>query len=87
MTYDPIKILRKYYDARTNESDKVYLKPQRQDNIKFLVDLLSEWLCKYRILKIPCGPNSWDEVIASAAQSIVSTNMNEKVLVISNQRL
>ena len=87
MTYDQIKILGKYYEARANESDKIYLKPERQDNIKVQASLLSECLCKYRILKILCGPNSWTEVIVSSAQSIVSTNMNEKVLVISKQRL
>jgi len=77
----------KYYAARAGEYDNVYLKPERQDEIKRLAAMLRNSLSGHRILEIACGTGFWTERIATAAKSITASDINDEVLAIAGKRL
>ena len=81
----PSKLVR-YYAQRANEYEKVYLKPERQQDIVRLKVLLRDLLRDYQILEVACGTGYWTTVIAEVATSIVATDINAEVLRIAQDK-
>lgn len=78
--------IKKYYARRASEYEKVYTKPERQDELSLLKDRLPKWFSGHSVLEIACGTGYWTEFIAKAALSIHSTDINEEVLEIARQK-
>jgi demethylmenaquinone methyltransferase/2-methoxy-6-polyprenyl-1,4-benzoquinol methylase len=76
----------RYYAERANEYEKVYLKPERQQDIARLKILLRDLLRDYQILEVACGTGYWTTVIAEVATSIVATDINAEVLRIAQDK-
>lgn len=75
-----------YYAQRAEEYDRVYQKPERQEDIASLRVTLKDLFVSHNVLEIACGTGFWTLPLAGAAQSITSTDVNEEVLAIARER-
>nr|MDA3837537.1 class I SAM-dependent methyltransferase [Candidatus Delongbacteria bacterium] len=77
---------KQYYAERAKEHDKVYLKAERQDDIKKLHKYLKEAFSGLNVLETACGTGYWTKTISQTANSILSTDFNDEVLEIARSR-
>src|SRR5882672_10040425 len=75
-----------YYQARANEYESVYDKPERQDDLQRLRVWLAEEACGRSILEVACGTGYWTAVAASTASAIVATDCNPAPLEIARAK-
>ncbi|MEO0338013.1 MAG: class I SAM-dependent methyltransferase [Bacteroidota bacterium] len=75
-----------YYQKRALEYDRVYQKPERQDDLTKLNSHLQKQFPNKRIIEIACGTGYWTERIAPNCTSILATDVNLEVLEIAQQR-
>ena len=87
MDEGPLTDLVEYFAARASKYDKVYLKPERQDDIESLAAMRSDSLGGHRILQIACGTGFWTERVARVAESVMATDINDEVFSIAKERL
>jgi SAM-dependent methyltransferase len=78
--------LGEYYADRAAEYDEVYRKPERQDDLGRLKQLLPPLVAGKRVLEIAAGTGYWTEVLASTAADIVATDLNAETIAIAAQR-
>ncbi len=81
------KDLISYYKLRALEYEKIYSKPERQDDLKSLGQILQKMFAGKKVLEIACGTGFWTEQIAHTADSIVAKDINTEVLEIAEQKL
>jgi demethylmenaquinone methyltransferase/2-methoxy-6-polyprenyl-1,4-benzoquinol methylase len=74
------KKLTSYYAQRAKEYDKVYLKPERQNDIQKLKEIITSLFLNKKVLEIACGTGYWTEVISKSATSILATDYNKEVI-------
>ena len=75
-----------YYSRRAAEYEKIYEKPERQEELKSLKRLVKEFLQDKSVLEIACGTGYWTETISSAANSIVAIDSSNEVLDIAQSK-
>ncbi|MEV0796599.1 class I SAM-dependent methyltransferase [Kribbella sp. NPDC050281] len=75
-----------YYRDRAAEYDAVYDKPERQQDLATLKELLPPLVAGKRVLEIAAGTGYWTQVLAGSAQSIVATDLNDETLAIARSR-
>lgn len=75
-----------YYKARAAEYEKIYEKPERQEELTIIRQLLKETFLNKSVLEIACGTGYWTKVIAETAREIVATDINESVLEIAKSK-
>jgi trans-aconitate methyltransferase len=75
-----------YYKDRAKEYEKIYSKPERQDDLKRAAAILQETFAHKKLVEIACGTGYWTEKIAHTAASIFATDINEAVLEIARQK-
>ena len=78
--------MKQYYAERAKEHDKVYLKPERQKDIKKLHQYLKDTFPGLSILEVACGTGYWTKTISHSTNSILSTDYNNEVLEIARSR-
>ncbi len=76
-----------YYAARASEYDKIYLKPERQANLRHMEAWLTEVFTHRSVLEIACGTGYWTQFYAPAAASVVALDSAEETLLIAQGRL
>jgi SAM-dependent methyltransferase len=76
----------RYYSARANEYEDVYLKPERQDDLRRLHDLIPEFFADRQVLDVACGTGYWTRRIAARAKSIVGCDLSDAVLRLAKER-
>ena len=69
-----------YYDARADEYEAVYEKPERQADLLLLKAFLSEAFAGQEVLEVACGTGYWTQFIARSARSIMATDISAKAL-------
>ena len=74
-----------YYAARAREYDEIYRKPERQEDLGRLRELVREELRGLEVLEVACGTGYWTEVLAEAG-SVVAADVNEAVIEIARGR-
>ncbi len=79
--------LAKYYAERASEYDKIYLKPERQEELGILSSELAQLLAKRKVLEVACGTGYWTQFVAPNCVSITATDYNTEVLDIAKERL
>ncbi len=72
-----------YYANRAQEYERIYRKPERQDDLRWLRDFVERTFAGARVFEAACGTGYWTEVIARSAASVVATDINEEVLAIA----
>ena len=78
--------LREYYRRRAAEYDRIYEKPERQDDLRRLEEWVTDWVRDRRVLELACGTGWWTRVIAGSAASVTATDANDEVLAIARER-
>jgi SAM-dependent methyltransferase len=78
--------LGEYYADRAAEYDEVYRKPERQDDLARLKQLLPSLVAGKRVLEIAAGTGYWTQVLASTAAGIMATDLNAETIAIAAQR-
>jgi trans-aconitate methyltransferase len=75
-----------YYKDRAAEYEKVYAKPERQDELLFVEQILQDVFRDKNVFEIACGTGYWTQRIAKTAQSILATDINETVIDIAKSK-
>ncbi len=76
----------KYYKDRAREYEKIYSKPERQEELGTSAEILQKLFLDKSLLEIACGTGYWTEKIANVAKSIHATDINEAVVTIAKQK-
>jgi len=72
-----------YYNARANEYEKVYAKPERQDDLRQLHRIVPACLAGRRVLEVACGTGYWTRLIAAEAASVTGCDLADDVLAVA----
>lgn len=75
-----------YYRLRAQEYDKVYLRPERQDDIRAIGSWLSAAVAGRRVLEVAAGTGYWTPIMAATAESVVATDINPETVAIAKAR-
>jgi len=75
-----------YYKLRAQEYDRLYERPDRQDDIRGLATLLRPAVVGRRVLELATGTGYWTPIMATVAKSIVATDINTETLAIAQAR-
>ncbi len=78
--------LGEYYAERAAEYDAVYRKPERQDDLARLRELLPPLVTGKRVLEVAAGTGYWTQVLATTAAEITATDLNAETIAIATQR-
>ncbi len=76
-----------YYAARAAEYDRVYLKPERQDDLRQIEDWLPGRFDGKHVLELACGTGWWTRLIAPRAASVLAVDAAQQTLRIARARL
>ncbi|HQQ94687.1 MAG TPA: class I SAM-dependent methyltransferase [Bacteroidia bacterium] len=76
----------KYYKDRAKEYENIYLKPERQDDLKNVTTLLQNVFTDKAVFEIACGTGFWTEKIAQTATKVFATDINKTVIDIAQQK-
>jgi len=75
-----------YYQDRATEYEKIYLKAERQDDLRKATTIVQELFTHKNVLEIACGTGYWTERIAKTAISVYAIDINKSVLDIARQK-
>ncbi len=75
-----------YYKDRAEEYEKIYSKPERQEDLKNATEILQTIFKGKSVLEIACGTGYWTERIAQGAASIFATDINETVIDVAKRK-
>ncbi|HZL91627.1 MAG TPA: class I SAM-dependent methyltransferase [Pirellulaceae bacterium] len=75
-----------YYARRAADYDRIYEKPERQDDLRRLESLLVEWLAGRNVLEVACGTGYWTAKLAPHVNSMLATDKVSEVLAVARQR-
>ena len=75
-----------YYARRADEYERIYQKPERQADLDTLRSRLRAFFADRDVLEVACGTGYWTDVLATAARSIVATDINDEVLALARQK-
>jgi demethylmenaquinone methyltransferase/2-methoxy-6-polyprenyl-1,4-benzoquinol methylase len=78
--------LLEYYSRRAREYERIYEKPERQEDLRALREILSELVRGRDVLEIACGTGYWTEAVAPSARSILATDASPAVLEIAHHK-
>ena len=69
-----------YYKDRAKEYEKVYNKPERQEDLLIAGQILQDTFADHNVFEIACGTGYWTEKISATAKNILATDINETVM-------
>jgi demethylmenaquinone methyltransferase/2-methoxy-6-polyprenyl-1,4-benzoquinol methylase len=75
-----------YYRQRAPYYERVYHKPERQEDLKRLREMVVGTFAGKKVLDVACGTGYWTEIIADSAKSIVGIDFNEEVLEVARTK-
>jgi ubiquinone/menaquinone biosynthesis C-methylase UbiE len=76
-----------YYAARAPEYDAVYLKPERQADLRAIEAWLPARFERARVLEVACGTGYWTRFIAPVAESVLAVDAAPETLRIAEARV
>lgn len=79
--------LQSYYAARAGEYDKVYLKPERQADLRAIEAWLPRLFRDATVLEVACGTGYWTRFIAPVAARVVAIDASHETLAIARDRV
>lgn len=80
------KDLVSYYKERAKEYEKIYNKPERQNDLLRCKKILRQIFSNKSVFEIACGTGYWTEVISHSAKLIKATDINETVIDIARAK-
>jgi len=75
-----------YYQERAKEYERIYTKPERQEDIKLAAETLKHYFAGKEVLEIACGTGFWTQFIAETAKSVFATDINDTVIDIARAK-
>src|SRR5258707_744442 len=69
-----------YYARRGRQYERVYHKPERQEDLRTLRHAVAPFLKGKHVLELACGTGYWTELISESALSVTGVDINEEVL-------
>lgn len=75
-----------YYAERANEYERIYAKPERQEDLRRLRGVVERAFAGADVFELACGTGYWTEILSRSAASVVATDINEEVLAIARAR-
>lgn len=75
-----------YYFERAKEYERIYQKPERQEDLKKLREILKELFLAKSVYEIACGTGYWTQFISETAKSLFATDINEPVIEIAQSK-
>ena len=69
-----------YYKDRAKEYERIYSKPERQNDLRLAGQILQDIFAGKRVFEIACGTGYWTEIISKTAHSILATDINDTVI-------
>ena len=78
--------LQSYYAARAAEYDRIYLKPERQTDLRAIERWLPPKFAGARVIEIACGTGYWTQFIAPAAARVLALDAAAETLAIAQTR-
>jgi ubiquinone/menaquinone biosynthesis C-methylase UbiE len=79
--------MRSYYAARAAEYDSVYLKAERQADLRAIEQWLPPLFAGARVLEVACGTGYWTQFIAPVASSIFAVDAAPETMAIAEGRV
>ena len=76
-----------YYAARAPEYDAIYLKPERQADLRSIEAWLPPMFAGRRVLEVACGTGYWTRFIAPVAASVLAIDAAPETLRIAEARV
>jgi len=76
-----------YYAARASEYDRVYAKPERQEDLRAIESWLPARFEGRRVLELACGTGWWTRFIAPVAAHVVAVDAAPETLAIARERV
>lgn len=78
--------LEAYYARRAAEYERIYAKPERQNDLAALRSRISGLFAGRRVLEIACGTGYWTHVMASAGAAVTAVDAAEETLEIARSK-
>ena len=75
-----------YYAARAAEYERIYEKPERQEDLAELRRLIPDYFAGRTVLEIACGTGYWTQFIAPRARHITAIDINAETLAIARSK-
>ena len=75
-----------YYAARAAEYERIYDKPERQQDLAKLRTLVPSLLAERDVLEIACGTGYWTAVIAPSSRGVLGIDINRETLEIAQAK-
>lgn len=75
-----------YYARRASEYERIYQKPERQDDLRQLESTIAECFVGCDLLEVACGTGYWTQFACRSAKSIVASDFNDEVIQIAKEK-
>ena len=75
-----------YYSRRAKEYERIYEKPERQEDLAKIREKIETIFSGHTVLEIACGTGYWTEMIAKTAASVLATDFSENVLAVAKSK-
>lgn len=79
--------MQSYYVARAPEYDSIYLKPERQPDLRAIESWLPPKFSNATVLEVACGTGYWTQFIAAAAAHMVAIDAAPETMEIARSRV
>ncbi|MFP5390582.1 MAG: class I SAM-dependent methyltransferase [Gammaproteobacteria bacterium] len=75
-----------FYAKSASNHDRVYDKPERQEDLEELHEQVENVLAGHRVLELACGTGYWTRVIAEVAEQVVAIDINPEMIALARLR-
>ncbi len=75
-----------YYSARAQEYERIYSKPERQEELRELKATCSARFAGRTVLEVACGTGYWTQYIAQTAKAVCATDLSEQTLAVARAK-
>ena len=79
--------MRSYYAARAAEYDRIYLKPERQTDLRAIERWLPPKFAGLRLIEVACGTGYWTQFIAPLAAHVLAVDAAAETIGIAKTRV
>lgn len=79
--------MKEYYSARAPEYDRIYSKPERQNDLRAIEAWLPTVFAGRRVLDLACGTGYWTQFIARVAEHVLAVDASTQTMEIAKDRV